>query len=383
MTVAEPLDVLRSLLDPVRLAVVGAASSGDVSVTGLAERLGIPPKAVARAVGDLRGVGLLDEGGALDQDALRAIAQSLPSPGGPTGQPVAGPWTSDEAAILGRFFDGDRLVEIPSSHAKRRLVLEKIALGFEPGRRYRERDLNFMIQLIHPDYAAIRRYMVDEGLLDRADGAYWRIGGRIDVAADGGGPDVAGTADRTVLPTSLTGVELRAYDRSMVTALADVANDRRIPAYMGDEFPYPYTVEDAETWVSMASSGSPPTQYAIFVGGGLAGGAGGFPRSGEETGTVEIGWWLHPDHWGRGITSACASVIVDEFFTHHGAMRCVAPVMGPNVASAHVAENAGLTLEGVERSAYLKRGVRHDKRVFGITRSDWLGGRSDRRGTGR
>ena len=31
------------------------------------------------------------------------------------------------------------------------------------------------------DVAAVRRYLVDEHLLERADGQYWRIGGPVDV----------------------------------------------------------------------------------------------------------------------------------------------------------------------------------------------------------
>ena len=38
--------------------------------------------------------------------------------------------------------------------------------------------MNFTLQLFHADYAALRRYMVDEGLLTRAEGVYWRSGGR-------------------------------------------------------------------------------------------------------------------------------------------------------------------------------------------------------------
>jgi hypothetical protein len=35
-----------------------------------------------------------------------------------------------------------------------------------------------MLQLFHPDFAALRRYLVDEGFLTREDGVYWRSGGR-------------------------------------------------------------------------------------------------------------------------------------------------------------------------------------------------------------
>ena len=73
--------------------------------------------------------------------------------------------------------------------------------------------------------------------------------------------------------------------------------------------------------------------------------------------------------------SACARVIVDEFIGARGAMRLWAPVMHPNVASAKVAEGAGLRFEGTSRWAYLKGGVRYDQRNYGITRADWLAAR--------
>ena len=57
-------------------------------------------------------------------------------------------------------------------------------------------------------------------------------------------------------------------------------------------------------------------------------------------------------------------------------MRLWAPVMHANIASARVAENAGLTFEGTFPSAYLKNGVRYDQLNYGITRSQWIAGQS-------
>jgi len=34
------------------------------------------------------------------------------------------------------------------------------------------------LQLFYADYAALRRYLVDEGMMSRAEGVYWRTGGR-------------------------------------------------------------------------------------------------------------------------------------------------------------------------------------------------------------
>ena len=82
--------------------------------------------------------------------------------------------------MLGRFFEGSRLTQIPTQVGKRRIVLERLAQDFDPGVRYPERQVNMMLQLVHADYAALRRYLVDEGFLTRADGVYWRTGGRVD-----------------------------------------------------------------------------------------------------------------------------------------------------------------------------------------------------------
>jgi RimJ/RimL family protein N-acetyltransferase len=370
-----PLDMLRALVDPLRLAVAGDSVSGPVSIKALVERTGVTKRDVVKAIGDLRSIGLLDEDGALSQDVLRAIGQELPKEPGPQGTPVEGPWTPSEAQTLGRFFAGERLVELPSNSSKRRLVVEKIAQGFEPGRRYPERDVNFKIQLIHADYAAIRRYMVEEGFMDRADGAYWRTGGRYDASDAVETVKTVQKRSDTTLPTSLPGVELRPYEWSMVEGLIAAADDERIPRYMGDQFASPYTRDDAENWLEIATKNDPPTQYAIFIDGVLSGGCGAFVHGMENTGVAEIGWWLHPDHWGRGVTSAAVCVLIDELFEHRGLMRLWAPVMHANPASVRVAEKAGMRFEGVAASQYLKHGVRYDQLNYGLTRSQWLAGR--------
>ena len=51
----------------------------------------------------------------------------------------------------------------------------------EPGVRYPEREVNALLAVWHPDVAALRRYLVDEGLLTREAGVYWRSGGWVDV----------------------------------------------------------------------------------------------------------------------------------------------------------------------------------------------------------
>lgn len=59
-------------------------------------------------------------------------------------------------------------------------MLERIALEFEPGIRYDERTVNAIVGRFFNDHASLRRYLVDEGLLAREGGEYWRTGGRVD-----------------------------------------------------------------------------------------------------------------------------------------------------------------------------------------------------------
>ena len=89
--------------------------------------------------------------------------------------------TDDEEAVLRTFFRNGRLTELPQKRAKRLIVLERIAIEFEPGRHYDEKEVNVVVGRFFNDYAAIRRYLVDEGFLDRDHGVYWRAGGRVDV----------------------------------------------------------------------------------------------------------------------------------------------------------------------------------------------------------
>jgi len=60
-------------------------------------------------------------------------------------------------------------------------VLDVLARDFEPGVRYPEVEVNEKLTAYHPDYAALRRYLVEEDFLARENGVYWRAGGGVEV----------------------------------------------------------------------------------------------------------------------------------------------------------------------------------------------------------
>jgi hypothetical protein len=77
------------------------------------------------------------------------------------------------------FLGSGRIETLPAWQSRRRLLLDQIAQAFEPGVRYSERQVSLFLGTLHPDYAALRRYLVDEQFLTRAAGQYWRSGGTV------------------------------------------------------------------------------------------------------------------------------------------------------------------------------------------------------------
>jgi hypothetical protein len=83
--------------------------------------------------------------------------------------------------ILRTYLRDGRVTVMPKSGRRRQILLEHVVQRFEPGRRYAEVEVNLMLRQVWDDVAALRRYLVDAALLDRAAGEYWRIGGPVEV----------------------------------------------------------------------------------------------------------------------------------------------------------------------------------------------------------
>jgi hypothetical protein len=222
------------LAEPDRLKALAAVVLGAEDLPEVAERAGLEPRAAVRALSRLVAGGLLEgevgKGYRVRAEVLRAAAvppagsgadagtagpaagagTPVPAGGAGTAGPVAespggGGYPSGERqrpgsstapgsrddAVLRRFIHNGRLLAMPAARGKRLVVLDYLAGLFEPGRRYPEPEVNELLARFHPDYALLRRYLVDDGFLDRADEAapggsrtvkvYWRSGGTIEL----------------------------------------------------------------------------------------------------------------------------------------------------------------------------------------------------------
>ena len=174
-------DVVRLLADPQRLAIAGLLAAGPRTLADIGAGCALGARDLHRQVQRLMGSGLVEAEGdtlRLNADLLRNAAAALPR-ADPIRPHLLVGLSAEDALIAGRYFDGDRLVEIPVGPARRGVVLRILVDEFEPGRYYEEAEVRRILRKFHPDDAALRRYLVEGGLLTRENRSrtYWRSPG--------------------------------------------------------------------------------------------------------------------------------------------------------------------------------------------------------------
>ena len=170
------------LAEPDRRRVVAALILEAGTLDDIVSATGLDARSVVDALDRLTSAGLVESGAdgtyVVLEESFKAAARAA-APSRPTGQ--HGDEPDDHQRVLDRAIVDGRIVKLPTKRSKRLIVLERLAQEFEPGVRYVERDVNGALRRFDDDVAALRRYLVDEGFLDRADGEYWRSGGRVEV----------------------------------------------------------------------------------------------------------------------------------------------------------------------------------------------------------
>jgi len=199
---AHVLSALRALVDGQRLRIVARVASSPADAETLARELRQPVPAIRRHVDVLVAAGLveeradrpgtfaarLDRVGELGRALARLEAESLGRSIDPDGDwPHEGEslaetvdrlgLSPEETKVLRSYLVDGRLTTIPATGRKRdvilRFLLERV---FTEDRPYPEKEVNQRLALFHPDVAALRRYLFDEGYVERERSVYRRAG---------------------------------------------------------------------------------------------------------------------------------------------------------------------------------------------------------------
>jgi hypothetical protein len=174
----EARELVGLLADDARRSVFAALVLGGIEAPSIREMAGLDARSAGRALQRLVDAGLVvrgDDGthhllGEAFALAARSEARRVVRGDEHADHP-------DDVARVLRAFVRDGIISIPTTRSKRLVLLDWLVQRFEPGRRYSEATVNLIIGAVNPDTAALRRYLVDEEMLTRDAGMYWRSGG--------------------------------------------------------------------------------------------------------------------------------------------------------------------------------------------------------------
>lgn len=166
------------------------------------------------------------------------------------------------------------------------------------------------------------------------------------------------------IPSPNPSITLRALSREDASHLAAVANSPLIAQNVRDAFPHPYGIHNAIEYIEKVVDHAAPKQFGIWSDGSFAGATGFFPQDDVYRFSAEIGYFLGPSFWGKGIATDAVATLVDYIFQHTETLKVFARVFDYNKASMRVLEKAGFHYEAVFRKNVFKQGTFWDEHQY-------------------
>jgi biotin operon repressor len=178
---AAGVGLFKALADPSRLRLLAALRERPLYPEVLAERLKLSPSTVSFHLKKLEAAGLVTSSREQYYVVYRPVEALL---GRTLGELVrldgaeereqSGRERAYRRKVLETFFAYGRLRSIPVQRKKRRIVLEQLVESFELDRDYPESEVNEVLGEYHEDFCTLRRELIMEKLMTRAEGVYRR-----------------------------------------------------------------------------------------------------------------------------------------------------------------------------------------------------------------
>ena len=176
----EMMSFVKALASADRLRIVGVLVRGKATQSEIAEELHLPVKDVYNHLIYLVEVGIVNEMDGfydLDEKEIESIACGQFHGTRPSFE-TSEEKPEDVRRVLKNFLNADgTLKQIPQQGNKLLIVLNFIVDAFAYDTNYTEKEVNMILRRFHLDTPALRRYLVDNGLMAReSDGTrYWRV----------------------------------------------------------------------------------------------------------------------------------------------------------------------------------------------------------------
>lgn len=165
-------------------------------------------------------------------------------------------------------------------------------------------------------------------------------------------------------------VKIRAWEMEDAYNLAAALNNKKIQDNLRDSIPYPYTVADAEMFISSMLRAEKDSQYAwaITVDNKAVGSVGVFRKDNIHRYTAEMGYYIAEPWWGKGICTIAVKEACNYIFKNTDILRIFAEPFAYNIASCRVLEKTGFVLEGTLRKNAIKNGKILDMKMYALVK---------------
>lgn len=94
----------------------------------------------------------------------------------------------------------------------------------------------------------------------------------------------------------------------------------------------------------------------------------------QQNRRAEIGYALHPAHWGKGYMGEALKALLAYAFRERDLNRLEADIDPRNTESANCLERLGFVSEGFMRERWIVGGEVCDSALYGLLRREWDGG---------
>jgi hypothetical protein len=174
------LDFVKAMASADRLRIIGVLVRGGRTQTEIAEQLHMPVRDVFNHLSFLVHVGIVRENEGiydLDGKAVEALARGQ-FEGRRAEYVPPESQQEDVRKVLKNYLNADgSLKQIPPQGTKLLIILNFIVDVFAFDTNYTEKEVNTILRRFHVDTAALRRYLVDNGLMARESNGtrYWRV----------------------------------------------------------------------------------------------------------------------------------------------------------------------------------------------------------------
>jgi len=152
-------------------------------------------------------------------------------------------------------------------------------------------------------------------------------------------------------------VTLRNFRRTDKYRMAELANNEKVAINLRDAFPHPYSVADAQQFISTFIAQKPVQVFAIEYEGKYVGNIGLHKQDDVYGKSAELGYFIGEPYWNRGITTRAVNLICEYGFRELDLIKIFSGVFSFNTASQRVLEKCGFEREALLRNAVIKKGV--------------------------